>query len=251
MANIRNIFTHLEARFQNIIEGSIARVFPGSDTPHDLALRLESAMRSQIIRDAQGAAIAPNLFLFQVHPQHLENLQADAALPENLAQALYDVGSEAGLKFLTHPVVRLVAGADLSWGEITVVARHSQENLLETSAMLAPSVEALAENPENAFLIVDGTRLFPISQAVINIGRRSDNQLVLDDERISRIHAQLRLVKGNFVIFDLDSLGGTWVNGERVQQRILQPGDVISLAGLPLVFGFDQGGRDETQEYHP
>jgi pSer/pThr/pTyr-binding forkhead associated (FHA) protein len=41
------------------------------------------------------------------------------------------------------------------------------------------------------------------------------------------------------LIFDLNSTGGTYVNGQRTSQSVLYPGDVISLAGLPIIFGQD------------
>jgi len=66
-----------------------------------------------------------------------------------------------------------------------------------------------------------------------------DNQLVVDDPRVSRYHAQIRYVRSHFTIFDLNSTGGTFVNGQRTTQSVLYPGDVISLAGMPIVFGQD------------
>jgi pSer/pThr/pTyr-binding forkhead associated (FHA) protein len=105
--------------------------------------------------------------------------------------------------------------------------------------------------PPNSYLIVDGTRILPLTQAVINIGRRPDNQIAIEDARVSRLHAQLRAIKGRFVIFDLDSTGGTYVNSQRVNQCALYPGDVISLAGYPLVYGQETAGISETQRYSP
>jgi pSer/pThr/pTyr-binding forkhead associated (FHA) protein len=104
------------------------------------------------------------------------------------------------------------------------------------------NLEAGDENgkvPENAFLIVEGVKVFPLSTSVINIGRRLDNQLIIDDPRVSRNHAQLRSIKGRFVVFDLNSTGGTFVNGQRTSQSVLYPGDVISLSGVSLIFGQD------------
>ena len=89
----------------------------------------------------------------------------------------------------------------------------------------------------NAFLIVDGLQTFPLTQPVVNIGRDPSNHLRLEDPRVSRNHAQLRFALGRFVIFDLDSTAGTFVNGVAVSSQQLNPGDVISLAGVPLVFG--------------
>ena len=65
------------------------------------------------------------------------------------------------------------------------------------------------------------------------------------------MHAQLRAVRGRFVIFDLDSSGGTFVNGERVYQAKLAAGDVITLSGVPLVYGQDPSGQGETQDLQP
>jgi pSer/pThr/pTyr-binding forkhead associated (FHA) protein len=41
------------------------------------------------------------------------------------------------------------------------------------------------------------------------------------------------------MLFDLNSSGGTFVNGQRIDQSILYPGDVVSLAGVTLIFGQD------------
>lgn len=107
-------------------------------------------------------------------------------------------------------------------------AADSKENAPEDNTM-----------PENAFLIIEGVKVFPLTTPVVNIGRRLDNTLVIDDPRVSRNHAQLRAIKGRYVIFDLNSTGGTFINGQRASQSVLYPGDVVSLAGVALIFGQD------------
>ena len=74
----------------------------------------------------------------------------------------------------------------------------------------------------------------PITEAVITIGRGLDNDIVLDDRRVSRQHAQLRRRFGQYVLYDLDSSGGTTVNGRPVREAPLQAGDVIALAGVRM-----------------
>ncbi len=119
----------------------------------------------------------------------------------------------------------------------------SSENLVEdtqnTSA--APEENIVEDNtvPENAFLIIEGVKVFPLTISKISIGRRLDNTLVIDDPRVSRNHAQLRAIKGQYVIFDLNSTGGTFINGQRTSQSVLYPGDVVSLAGAVLIYGQD------------
>jgi pSer/pThr/pTyr-binding forkhead associated (FHA) protein len=135
--------------------------------------------------------------------------------------------------------------------DVRIVASFSGESLPETQGVPAaaqPGPESDAV-PSNAFLIIGGTRIIPLTQPVINIGRRLDNQVVVDDPRVSRNHAQLRVIKSRYVIFDLDSTGGTFINGQRANQSVLYPGDVISLSGVTLVFGQDvPSARQAAQE---
>ncbi len=97
-----------------------------------------------------------------------------------------------------------------------------------------------------AFLIVNGDRVIPLDQLVTNIGRKSDNQIIIDDPHVSRYHAQIQKVKGRFILVDLDSTVGTSVNGKNIKQVFLKPGDVISLGGVPIIFG--QGEAESVDE---
>jgi pSer/pThr/pTyr-binding forkhead associated (FHA) protein len=93
--------------------------------------------------------------------------------------------------------------------------------------------------PPNAFFLIDGLRFYPLVKTVINIGRRLENDLVIDDPRVSRNHAQLRAIEGHYVLFDLSSTAGTFVNGSRISQTIIYPNDMISLGGVKLSFHQD------------
>ena len=90
--------------------------------------------------------------------------------------------------------------------------------------------------PENVFLVFQGVKAIPLNQVVTSIGRSHDNTVVIDDPRISRHHLEIRVVQESFVLFDLQSTGGTYINGQRVNQGLLYAGDLISLAGVDLVF---------------
>ncbi len=109
----------------------------------------------------------------------------------------------------------------------------SQENSISEEA----EVTDPARIPEDAFVIVDGVKVIPLTQPLVRVGRRLENNLVLDDPRVSRTHAELRAINGRYVLFDLNSTGGTFVNGLRITQSVVYPGDVISLAGVNLVYG--------------
>jgi hypothetical protein len=109
---------------------------------------------------------------------------------------------------------------------------------------LIPSPEAEpGPLPKNAYLVLQGTRVIPLNQPLIKIGRQMDNNIILEDPRVSRSHAQIRLVNDHFMIFDMNSTGGTFVNGRPTSQSVLYPGDVISLAGVVFIFSQEMSAR--------
>jgi pSer/pThr/pTyr-binding forkhead associated (FHA) protein len=94
-----------------------------------------------------------------------------------------------------------------------------------------------AKQERTAFLLVDGKRAVSLERPVTNIGRKSDNHIVIKDQHVSRYHAQIRNIKGSFVVMDLESTVGTSINGKKIKQGFLKEGDVISVGGVPLIFG--------------
>ncbi len=76
----------------------------------------------------------------------------------------------------------------------------------------------------------------PITARVTCFGRAHKDVLPLEDPHISRTHALLRRVRGEYVIEDRDSANGTWVRGERVHSRRLSDGDEIRLGAHLIRF---------------
>jgi hypothetical protein len=71
-------------------------------------------------------------------------------------------------------------------------------------------------------------------RAQMVIGRSSSCQLVLADATVSRRHAELRIEDGRWLLRDLGSSNGTWVNGRRVFEAEVRPGDTVHLGGCSL-----------------
>ncbi len=227
----------IEKRLQSLIEVHLVKYLPGPDYQDRVALHLAEALRTNLTThslDDQRNTL-PNKFLLVVHPSMISQWQKDPRLTEGLSKIFRLVASEVGVRFEGAPTISLM-GDPLLGVEDVQVRINREESISETQDVRVGDDD---DQIRTAFLIVGGTKVFTLNQAVTNIGRRLDNHLVVDDPRVSRYHAQIRYVRGRFIIFDLNSTGGTYVNGQRTTQSVLYPGDVISLAGLPIVFGQD------------
>jgi FHA domain/FhaA, N-terminal domain len=236
----------LESRLQALLEVQLLKHLPGYKIEDGIAQQLAAAMRARL-KEETGVMQAPNLYVIVAHPSTLARWHAKTGLVRELADAVFITGKKAGFEFHIKPTVNITTETNMPEDELRVVASFSYESLAETQGILpgAPSDSGGGMVASNAFLIVGGSQIIPLNRSVINIGRRLDNHVVIDDPRVSRAHAQLRIVKDRYVIFDLNSSGGTFVNGQRVNQSNLSPGDVISLAGVSLIFGQDSpSGRD-------
>ena len=126
----------------------------------------------------------------------------------------------------------------------------SYENSPEPEYVQAPA----------AFIIVEGSQILSLEGPITTIGRRADNHIVVKHEYVSRYHAEVRMIPGGYELVDLDSTVGTSVNGKRIDRVALQPGDVISVGGAPLIFGvgipkakFDspEPGVEQIQDTRP
>lgn len=68
------------------------------------------------------------------------------------------------------------------------------------------------------------------------VGRDPKCQLAIDSQTVSRKHARISKKWGSFVVADLDSKNGTFVNGEAVQEKIIQDGDEIVFGTIKTLF---------------
>ncbi|MDD5544747.1 MAG: SpoIIE family protein phosphatase [Acidobacteriia bacterium] len=75
--------------------------------------------------------------------------------------------------------------------------------------------------------------IIPLAQQVIRLGRNSENLVVLNDPSISRFHAEIRPAGVDYLVVDLNSKNGTWINGERIRERKLTHGDRLTLGSNP------------------
>jgi hypothetical protein len=205
-----------------------------------------------------GTPQAPTHYWVYLHPDHCDALMLEQpALETELARHVADLAARAGLALEITPVVRVVPEEGMRTHQVRVEARCMPEEAAEvekTREMGADEegLEAAIAPPGRPFLVVGGRRHVDLLQPVMSIGRALDNDVVIEDPRVSRHHAQLRLRYGRYVLYDLGSSSGTQINGYPVEECVLHSGDVISFAGVQVIYGEDpptpvpQPGSEDT-----
>jgi len=77
---------------------------------------------------------------------------------------------------------------------------------------------------------------FLLDDALTKVGRHPDSEIFLDDVTVSRRHAEFLRQGGAYVVRDVGSLNGTYLNRERVEEARLENGDEVQIGKFKLVY---------------
>ena len=176
---------------------------------------------------------------------------------ERLAHEVLGRARRERYTLVGRPRVHIVSDDNTRRGDIRVAAtlvddrapgqrdQSGQPPSSDTRVFQAPSPPApppapRAPPPVPAYLIVhrDGgpPLRFDLGAPLISIGRGAENDLILDDAQVSRHHCQLKLQQGAYSLTDMGSTNGSYVNGQRISEIALGPGDIIELGGTRIEF---------------
>lgn len=79
-------------------------------------------------------------------------------------------------------------------------------------------------------------QVFPLDRTLIKIGRHDENDIMLAGPTVSARHATVRREQVGVVIEDEGSLNGTFVNGQRIEQQLLEDGDQVQIGPHLLLY---------------
>ncbi|WP_129626271.1 FhaA domain-containing protein [Candidatus Oscillochloris fontis] len=232
--------SRFEQLMEQMVEGSVARLFRSPVQPVEIARRLERAMESQQSISVKRI-IVPSFYRAYLNPQDFVAFQpVRTQLEQEMATYLSDLAAERGFTMLEHPRVALAEEAAVPRRSIQVVAELANAQASSsTQVMSATAVQAAPARRGHALLLLQtsaGPQPIPLETTTATVGRGLGNDIILEDTRVSRHHAQLRYKARRFWITDLNTTNGTFVNGARITETALRDGDVVSLGGLELTF---------------
>jgi hypothetical protein len=235
----------LEALIEHLLEGSVLRLFGNRLGADELTTQL-----ARLLADQSGRL--PATIRLHLHPADYEAiLAAEPEIIATLTTKTIHIATALNLQIQGSPSVLLVANESQTERTIRIETEHANGHLHRTAALDAlppPVADETLTTARAAHLILDGGTTIALSHPVINIGRRADNHIVIEDPRISRSHAQLRLRLGRYVLYDLASRSGTRVNGQPIRDHVLRSGDVITLANNQLIYLESEPLHSESDE---
>ncbi|MEM8924324.1 MAG: DUF3662 and FHA domain-containing protein [Actinomycetota bacterium] len=216
------VLRNFEDRLERLVEGMFARAFRSGLQPVELGRRLVKEMDQSRTLDVRGRTLAPNRFVIRVSP---DDMQRFAQIQQSLVQELHSTVREhaaaEGLTFLGRVSVEMTDDPGLKVGIFRVHPSYDER---------VPSEEpnAWLEGP-------DGHQHF-IKAGVSTIGRLAESDVVINDQNVSRRHAELHTVGDTYELVDLGSTNGSKVNGQRVARQPLNDGDQVTFGAITLRF---------------
>ncbi len=199
-----------------------ARAFRSGLQPVELGRRLIKEIDTSRTIDVRGRALAPNRFVIRVSVEdHARFGQVQQSLTQELMATVRDHAKAEGLGFLGRVSVELQADANLKVGLFRVHPSYDER-------IGADEPDAWLEGPDGHHHM--------LSPGISTIGRLSDSDIVINDQNVSRRHAELHAVGDGYDLVDLGSTNGSKINGQRVQRQRLHDGDQITFGAITLRF---------------
>ena len=211
----------LERRLERMVEG-VFRRSRNSIRPIELGRRLIREMDDHRSVDVKGQRIVPNDFVVLLSADdHTGFADIEDALRTELVEACREYAREEGYHFMGPVSVELQVDNSLKPGRFGISSALKQaEPGQRPGTIVMPSGDRIE--------LGDGKNL---------IGRLADCRVVISDGSASRHHAQIHRVGSGFVITDLGSTNGTFVNGARLAaDHRLADGDIVTVGTVSLRF---------------
>jgi hypothetical protein len=256
MSMLRN----LEAKLGGLVEGAFGRAFKTNVQPVELAHKLAREMEENQLTSVSRVYV-PNHYRVFLSPEDREQFSSyEPALCKELSDYLLEHARHAGLALTTRPQIELLTDERLGLGEFGIQAQllSPPEEERDAGVEAAPSEgdfgHTMVYSPDRAArvlepvdvpssrrraLLVGGDRRNVLSGERVLLGRSRECDVVLDDPNVSRRHAELRYADGRWAVADLGSTNGVRVNGRRVEEAPLEPGDKVTLGITDLTFELD------------
>ena len=237
-----NIFKDFEKKLEGLFEGVFLRAFRSGVQPIELGKKLVRELEGNKTIGVASRVYVPNRYEVGLSPKDYSRFESyQAVMATELENLLISYIKDKGYAVFDRPRIKLVEVEKLREGEFWIKsamegemptereAPQISEGILRRAHPAGPAVLELLDSGEVS-------TVFGIDEQAIQIGRVGDNDIVLPDPNVSRVHARVWRSNDSFIITDLDSTNGTLVNEKRVSEAALADNDAIRLGSTRLIF---------------
>ena len=249
-----SLLRSLEEKLEGLVEGAFSRAFKQEVQPVELARKLAKEMLEHKTVSVSRVYV-PNHYVIYLSPDDREQFQSyEQSLKKELSDYLLERARGEGLALVTRPVIDFETDDRLGLGEFGIQAQlladtgdeDEQPQQADFGQTMVYTPDRAAARPlrdeptgaSRAVLVADGKRTI-LTGNRMTIGRSRECDIVIDDPNVSRKHAELRPHGPGWIVVDLGSTNGVKVNGRRVREAALEPGDEILLGLVQLEFEAD------------
>ncbi|KAA0265733.1 MAG: DUF2662 domain-containing protein [Acidobacteria bacterium] len=255
-----SVLRNLEARIEGLVEGVFSRAFSSQVQPVEIARKLAKEMDSHKTASV-SQTYAPNSYTVWLSPEDHERLEGYArSLSQELSAYLLEHARRQDYALLTRPEVKIEVDDRLRLGEFGIQPRLVKPPVRKGDSgeqgqhghTMVYSAPAKQKEPRGArrpaapltqtrAIVSFRDRRYVLEGPVATLGRSRECDCVIDDQNVSRRHAELRRNdSGDWQIVDLGSTNGVKVNGRRIDTSRLAPGDEVALGTVTFVFDIEQ-----------
>jgi hypothetical protein len=235
-----NVFKDFEKKLEGLFEGVLLRAFRSGVQPVELGKKLVRELEGNKTISVSRIYV-PNRYEVGLSPRDYSRFESyQAVLATELENLLITYIKEKGYVVLDRPRIKFVESERLREGEFWIGCRIEGELPDEQGV---PAEGGILDRGRAAgpyiLELMDGSGLspfFPLDRQSIRMGRDGKNDIILPDPNVSRVHAGVTNRDEKFLITDLGSTNGTWVNEQRVSEQELKEHDVIRLGTTRLIF---------------
>jgi hypothetical protein len=236
----------IERKLESFFEGLFTKGFKTGVQPIELAKKLIKEMDTHKTISV-GKVYAPNNYKITISMQDIKSLKPfESVLISDLVDYLISHAKQQKYALTERPTIEIEGDENLSLGQVKISSclaaseEKETEEKDQTQLILPEEARELGVflKPRACLMLQSPTETltFPLSKKTTLLGRLHTNDIVLEDPNVSRVHAEIKLEDDRFIIYDLGSTNGTFVNGRPQKKWVLQDGDVIVLGETELHF---------------
>jgi hypothetical protein len=236
------ILQRFENRLEEMVSGAFAKAFRSAVQPVEVAAALQREIDNSAQILSRNRRLVPNQFHVELSPQDYDRLAPySSTLDDELTDMLREHAKEQSYVFTGPISIGFQRREDLSTGRFRVRSAA----LAKVTPVSDSSVTDTAVRRAQVILEVNGMK-HPLDPPGIIVGRGTDADLRINDPGVSRRHAEIRVHAGSssghggtdVTVVDLGSTNGMLVNGNRVQQAMLDDGGTIKIGNTTMTVRF-------------